>query len=69
MQLTINGERQQLDGDKWNLTRLLEAQQVQQPETVSVQVNGQFVAKEAYESTRLKDNDEVDFLYFMGGGK
>ena len=69
MQLTINGERQQLDGGEWNLSRLLEAQQVQQPETVSVQVNGQFVAKEAYQSTRLKDNDEVDFLYFMGGGK
>jgi sulfur carrier protein len=39
-----------------------------QPEMVSVQRNGEFVLKDDYSSTLLTEGDEVDFLYFMGGG-
>ena len=35
---------------------------------VSVQLNGEFVAKENFGGTALKEGDAVDFLYFMGGG-
>jgi sulfur carrier protein len=35
---------------------------------VSVQLNGEFVSRDDYESVSLKEDDEVDFLYFMGGG-
>ncbi len=35
---------------------------------VSVQLNEEFVKKENYDSTAIKENDSVDFLYFMGGG-
>jgi sulfur carrier protein len=69
MQLTINGERQEIEGGPWDVARLLVALKVQRPDTVAVQVNGQFVGKEAYESTRLKTDDELEFLYFMGGGR
>ena len=36
---------------------------------VSVQINGEFVDRGDFNSTLVNDNDEVDFLYFMGGGR
>ena len=47
---------------------VIQLNNVFQPEMVSVQRNGEFVLKDDYASTLLNDGDEVDFLYFMGGG-
>jgi len=68
MQLTINGKKQQIDGGEWNLIRLLKLQRVQRPETVFVQLNGEMVAGKHFETTQLKDNDEVEILHYVGGG-
>ena len=38
------------------------------PEYVTVSINEEFVPSEQVESTVLKDGDNVEFLYFMGGG-
>ena len=35
---------------------------------VTVSINEEFVPSEQVESTVLKDGDNVEFLYFMGGG-
>jgi sulfur carrier protein len=35
---------------------------------VSVQLNGEFVDRQQFAATMFKEGDEVDFLYFMGGG-
>jgi sulfur carrier protein len=35
---------------------------------VSVQLNGEFLKREEFDSTLVREKDEVDFLYFMGGG-
>jgi sulfur carrier protein len=35
---------------------------------VSVQLNDEFVDRNNFSSTVLKENDKIDFLYFMGGG-
>lgn len=69
MKLTINGEACQVARDSQTLVQLLVTEKVQQPDTVTVQVNGAFVDKNAYATTVLKEGDEVDFLYFMGGGR
>jgi sulfur carrier protein len=68
MQLTVNGKQQHIEGQVLDLVRLLTELKVQRPDTVAVQVNSQFVGREAYESTFLREDDEVEFLYFMGGG-
>ena len=68
MQITVNGEANELNGDEVSLTRLLEIRRVESPEMVAVQLNGEFIALESYESTYLKPGDDVEFLYFMGGG-
>jgi sulfur carrier protein len=68
MQITVNGEANELQEAGVNLSRLLELRQVESPEMVAVQLNGEFVNMANYPSTFLKAGDDVDFLYFMGGG-
>jgi len=67
MKIKINGEQKEFT-DVSNISSLLKANKVEQPEMVSVQLNGEFVERENFETTVVKENDEIDFLYFMGGG-
>ena len=39
------------------------------PEMVSVEYNGEILDRENFDSTAVKDGDEIEFLYFMGGGQ
>ena len=68
MQITVNGETNELHEIEINLSKLLEIRRVESPEMVAVQLNGEFVDMESYPSTFLKTGDDVEFLYFMGGG-
>ena len=65
--IQVNGNEQELEASI-SLIELIKKNDVAQPEMVSVQINGEFVDREEYNSTLIKDGDEVDFLYFMGGG-
>lgn len=51
-----------------NVTQLIAQNNVEQPEMVSVQVNDEFLDRDEWEKTELKEGDRIDFLYFMGGG-
>ena len=68
MQITVNGEKEELQEQAINLSKLLELRQVESPEMVAVQLNGEFVDMKNYPTTFLQAGDDVDFLYFMGGG-
>jgi sulfur carrier protein len=68
MKLKLNGTEQEYAEDKIKLTELLIKAGVAKPELVSVQLNGNFVNREEFSSTITKNGDEVDFLFFMGGG-
>lgn len=63
----VNGKAQEVEVPI-SLMDLIRANKVEQPEMVSIQVNGEFVNREDFNSTIINTNDEVDFLYFMGGG-
>jgi len=65
--LKVNGKEQELN-DTLSVSGLIKLNKVSQPDMVSIQLNGNFVIRENYESTLLKEGDEIDFLYFMGGG-
>ncbi|MDR2783987.1 MAG: sulfur carrier protein ThiS [Treponema sp.] len=52
-----------------SLNELFRLNKVLQPDMVSVQINGEFVRRENFDNTSINDGDEVDFLYFMGGGR
>jgi sulfur carrier protein len=68
MQITVNGEKNELKEIKVNLSKLLELRKVESPEMVAVQLNGEFVETSEYLSTYLKSGDDIEFLFFMGGG-
>ncbi len=70
MILYINGKQEQLpeDGAKISVTQLLELKKVEMPHAVSVELNGKIVPRNGFGSTFLHESDEVEFLYFMGGG-
>jgi sulfur carrier protein len=65
--IQVNGIDQEVD-TPIALIDLIKINKVEQPDMVSVQINGEFVVREEFESRQVQDGDEVDFLYFMGGG-
>lgn len=67
MKLTINGDVKEIK-DGIVLSELLIIEDVEQPDMVSVQLNDEFLTKDTYAATTLKEGDEINFLYFMGGG-
>lgn len=66
-QIIVNDEKQEVTLP-FTLAELIKINKVFQPEMVTIQVNEDFVEREDYEKTQLKEGDRVDFLYFMGGG-
>ena len=65
--IIVNGEAQEVQLPL-NLTELIKQNDVTQPDMVSVQVNDDFVDRTEWDGLQLKEGDNVDFLYFMGGG-
>ncbi len=68
MRITLNGEPAEFPAERLTVTELLRSQKVEAPEMVSVQLNGTIVYSARYDDTVVADRDEVEFLYFMGGG-
>ena len=67
MNLTVNGKALSID-KSINLKELLTVAKAEQPDYVTVELNGEFVDHSGFETTFGKDGDKVEFLYFMGGG-
>lgn len=68
MVVKINGETCAFEEDKLSIIDLLRLRDVKNPNTVSVQLNGRFVNRENWDTSFLKENDVVDYLFFMSGG-
>ena len=67
MTITVAGEKKEY-AEGLTLPELLEAEKVEMPEYVTVSINEEFVESDKKATTVLKDGDNVEFLYFMGGG-
>ncbi len=67
MIIRVNGEDYPLEGETTVLDLLIK-EEVKPPEMVSVQLNGRFVDSENLDTTIIKENDHIDYLYFMSGG-
>ncbi|MDR0862507.1 MAG: sulfur carrier protein ThiS [Oscillospiraceae bacterium] len=67
MKITVAGEKKEY-ADGTTVAQLIVAEDVETPQYVSVSVNDEFVQTDDFDTTELKDGDEVEFLYFMGGG-
>ncbi len=67
MNLVVNGKETNIT-DGLTINELLVEQNVKMPQMVSVELNGQILKRSEFDQTVLKDDDKVEFLYFMGGG-
>lgn len=67
MKLTVAGEKKEYK-EGLKLVELFEIEQVETPQYVTVSINDEFVKSEDVPNTVLKEDDVVEFLYFMGGG-
>lgn len=68
MKITVGGEKKEYD-DGITVARLIELENVETPQYVTVSLNEEFLKSGTFDSTVLKDGDAVEFLYFMGGGR
>lgn len=66
--IVVNGETQEVTVPI-TVAQLIQQNNVAQPEMVSVQVNGDFLDRSDFVKKQLAEGDEVEFLYFMGGGQ
>ena len=67
MKIKINGKEKQLEKEV-SILELLKIHNVQMPEMVSVELNGEILDREDFAGSLVKENDVIEFLYFMGGG-
>lgn len=67
MKITVSGEIKEVK-DELTIAELIEQENVETPEYISVSVNDEFAKREDFETQKLQDGDVVEFLYFMGGG-
>ncbi|MGX8711964.1 sulfur carrier protein ThiS [Clostridium sp. KNHs216] len=68
MKLTVAGVQKEYAGGL-TVAQLIEREQVETPEYVTVSVNDEFIQRDTFSETVLQDGDIVEFLYFMGGGQ
>ena len=67
MTLIIAGEKKEY-AEVTTVAQLIAAEKISDPQSVTVSVNEEFLRIAQYEGYALKDGDEIEFLYFMGGG-
>ena len=68
MTITVAGNKKEV-ADGLTLAQLIADEKVETPEYVTASVNEEFVENGNFSSTVLKDGDDIEFLYFMGGGQ
>lgn len=68
IQATISGEKKQIE-EGISVLKLLEQENVEMSEYVSVSINEEFIKREDFDKRIVEDGDEIEFLYFMGGGR
>ncbi|MCD8159162.1 MAG: sulfur carrier protein ThiS [Clostridiales bacterium] len=67
MKITVSGKIKEYK-DGLTLKGLVEAEKVETPEYVTGSANDELYSAKDFEGIVLKEEDVVEFLYFMGGG-
>lgn len=68
MKIIVSGEKKEV-AENLTVAALIEQEKVETPQYVTVSVNEEFIESESLADRILHEGDEVEFLYFMGGGK
>ncbi|MCH4072303.1 sulfur carrier protein ThiS [Pseudoramibacter sp.] len=68
MKITVSGEPTEVK-EGISVAELIQEKDVENPQYVTVTVNDDFIDSGAFEEKTLSEGDQVEFLYFMGGGR
>ncbi|MBP3761220.1 MAG: sulfur carrier protein ThiS [Ruminococcus sp.] len=68
MNITVAGVKKEVS-DGITVAQLIVDEKVETPEYVTVTVNDEFLENTQFEETVLSEGDNIEFLYFMGGGQ
>ena len=66
MQVKINGKAEEIPGG--SVLDLLSLKKIE-PQMVAVEVNDKMIDREHLATTTLAEGDQVEFLFYMGGGR
>ena len=67
MTVVIAGEKKEIEQGT-SIAKLIVDEKIENAEYVTVSLNDEFVDRADFEKTELKENDNIEFIYFMGGG-
>lgn len=67
MTIKVAGNKKEYE-EGITVTALIEKEDIENAEYVTVTINDEFVERNNFPTTVLKEGDAVEFLYFMGGG-
>lgn len=67
MKVKINGEDVVLEKTV-TVEELLILQKVEMPDYVTVQINEEIIERDQFAIRQINASDEIEFLYYMGGG-
>jgi sulfur carrier protein len=67
MFITVAGNKKEYK-EGLTVAELIEVEKIDNPLYVTVSVNEEFIESGTFDKAVLKDGDNVEFLYFMGGG-
>ena len=68
MTIVVAGEKKEV-AEGLTVSKLIELENVETPQYVTVSINEEFINSEDFGTHVLNEGDEVEFLYFMGGGR
>jgi len=66
MQVKINGKTENIQGG--TVLDLLKAKNIE-PQMVAIEVNDALLERGHLATTTLKEGDQIEFLFYMGGGQ
>lgn len=66
MQLKINGKPEEVQ--QGTVLDLLKSKNIE-PQMVAVEVNDKVLDRDHFATTHLHEGDQVEFLFYMGGGR
>lgn len=67
MEATIAGVKKEI-AEGTTIAKLIVDEKVENAQYVTVTLNDDFLDKAAFDTTVIKEGDNIEFLYFMGGG-
>ncbi len=68
MNIIINGKSESI-AKEISIEELLREKKIERPETVVVEINDEVLKRSSYGTTLIRENDRIELIYFMGGGR